>query len=172
MRYYTGIGSRSTPNNILHLMTSLAKILVSRQFTLRSGGAEGADIAFENGAKGIKEIYLPWKNFNFNTSPLFDISQQALDLAAKYHPAWNSLKLSHKKLMARNCYQVLGSNLNNPSKFVVCWTLDGVENNTTSKTGGTGQAIRIANAYNIPVFNLARVNRYEELINYIKEFKK
>jgi hypothetical protein len=35
------------------------------------------------------------------------------------------------------------------SKFVVCWTPGGL------LKGGTAQAMRIAHAYGIPVFNLA-----------------
>lgn len=34
-------------------------------------------------------------------------------------------------------------------------TADGVNILTTMATGGTGQAIRVAAAYNVPVFNLA-----------------
>ena len=39
------------------------------QGTLRSGGADGADLAFEIGAAN-KEIYLPSKDFNNNSSDL------------------------------------------------------------------------------------------------------
>ena len=50
--------------------------------------------------------------------------------------------------MARNSYQVLGRNLDDPVEFVICWTPGG------SGSGGTGQAIRIAKDYQIPVFDL------------------
>lgn len=43
---------------------------------------------------------------------------------------------------------MLGADLHSPSKFIVCWTRDG------GATGGTGQALRIADHYEIPVFNL------------------
>ena len=46
---YTGIGSRETPTAILDLMIAIGGVLAQRGFTLRSGGADGADDAFEQG---------------------------------------------------------------------------------------------------------------------------
>ena len=53
-----------------------------------------------------------------------------------------------RKFHARNCYQVLGKDLQSPSNFVLCWTPGG------AVTGGTGQALRIAIDRGIPVFNM------------------
>lgn len=97
----------------------------------------GADTAFEKGSMGANEI--------FRAS---DANAAALHLASLYHPAWNRCSDYAKKLHARNGFQVLGRDLNSPSDFIVCWTKDG------KASGGTGQAIRIATAYQIPVFNL------------------
>ena len=72
--YYAGIGSRSTPDNVLGIMEKLGIVLAKKGFILRSGGADGADKAFEKGcdlASGQKEIYLPWKGFNGNNSSLY-----------------------------------------------------------------------------------------------------
>jgi hypothetical protein len=68
---YTGIGSRKTPENILKLMQAIGKRLGSLGIRLRSGGAEGADSAFEGGARrAFKEkhgleplIFLPYPGF-------------------------------------------------------------------------------------------------------------
>lgn len=57
---YTGIGSRETPPEIQEIMTNYARKLDKLGFILRSGGAMGADTAFEKGSTN-KEIYLPWK---------------------------------------------------------------------------------------------------------------
>ena len=151
MKAYAGIGSRETPDDIMQVMIYLGTRLGKLGYTLRSGGADGADSAFEEGAIGAggnAEIYLPWKGFNSNSSPLYDISPEALKIAEQFHPAWGRLNQAAKKLMARNCHQVLGNALNDPVDFVIAWTKDG------KASGGTGQAIRIANHYNIPVYNL------------------
>lgn len=53
--------------------------------------------------------------------------------------------------------------LNEPAAFVLCWTPDGAERETTRDTGGTGQAIRIAVASGVPVVNMARPGWRERL---------
>lgn len=166
---YTGIGSRRAPPDILERMTAAAGRLARMGYTLRSGGAEGADTAFELGAGDMKEIYLPWRGFNNNPSPLHPPSSEARDLAASVHPAWGNLSPAAKKLMARNSHQVLGAALKSPSRFVLCWTPDGAENEAQRghKTGGTGQAIALADRNSIPVFNLARPDAGERLLEFI-----
>lgn len=136
-KVYAGIGSRETPEHILNQMHAIAVELQARGFTLRSGGAAGADTAFERGAGIRKEIYRPEH-----------VTPEALALAEKHHPAWHRCSDHAKLLLARNGFQVLGPDLRSPSLFVVCWTKDG------KASGGTGQAIRIAEHHGIPVFNL------------------
>lgn len=179
MNYYAGIGSRETPADIILKMKVWAKVLAEMGYTLRSGGADGADKAFELGcdaAKGAKEIYLPWKGFNFNKSPLFDISEQAFTMGKQvYGPRWVVLKQSVRRLHSRNLYQVLGATLDNPSKFVLCWTKDGCVSaaTRTRETGGTGQAIACATMfpalYDIPVFNLKNSDCHDRLIEFLKQ---
>jgi len=158
---YTGIGARKTPGDILHAMVQVGEYMAKAGHTLRSGGAQGADRAFEIGCdfKGIgyKEIYLPCEGWNGNTSPMYHVSQDAQDVAALFHPAWSSLKPFVRKLMGRNAYQMLGLNLVTRTDFVVCWSPHG------DMVGGTGQALRMAAYYEIPVINfgnlsLAQVN--------------
>lgn len=147
---YAGIGSRETPKPILTRMSVLAFLLAEKGLVLRSGGADGADSAFEQGcdkAGGEKEIFLPWKKFNNNMSPLFKPSSEIRAYAAQFHPVWESLSSGVQQLHARNCQQVLGAKLDDPSCFILCWTNPG--------KGGTNQAIKVAMANNVPVINLA-----------------
>jgi hypothetical protein len=148
--FYAGIGSRLTPPEMLAFMSRLSRYLYGLGYTLRSGGAAGADTAFEVGVPDPMkmEIYLPWKGFNGNHSLLYGVSNDALELAKQYHPGWSYLSNGGRLFHGRNCYQVLGKDLKTPSRFVVCWTKDG------KAFGGTGQAIRIAIDKNIPIFNL------------------
>jgi hypothetical protein len=153
---YAGIGSRKTPLNQLNAMTKLASLLENKGYTLRSGGADGADKAFETGVKDErnKEIFLPWKGFNGNNSSFYNISNKAYQIAKCYHPAWDRLSLGAMKLMARNSYQILGYTLDSPIKFILCYH---------QNTGGTMQAVRIADAYKIPVINLKDDDYYNKL---------
>lgn len=145
MSTYAGIGARATPPEILDLMTRIARYLSTQGYTLRSGGAKGADSAFERGATR-KEIFYAKDAKNH---------PGALATVAQFHPAPQALSEYVRLLMARNAFQVLGKNLNDPVDFVICWTPDGATSSTTRRTGGTGQAIRIAAAHNIRVLNLA-----------------
>jgi len=154
--YYAGIGARDTPPHILSEMFRLAEMLSMAGMVLRSGGADGADIAFERGAdQSLKQIFLPWKGFNHSISPLYEPSDQAYQLAEAYHPAWHTLKPAVRALMARNSHQLFGPNLDDPVKFVLCWTPGG------RVTGGTGQALRMANANAIPVINFGNLTLSE-----------
>lgn len=165
MKYYTGIGSRRTPPDILSMMTLIAKTLYNMHYVLRSGAADGADSAFEEGAGVHKEIFIPWNGFNNRkigeTGVIPNVSDEAMRIAGEYHPAWHRCSFTAKKLHARNVYQVLGLNLDEPSNFVICWTPNG------SGSGGTGQAIRIAKVHNIPVFDLGSIFGHDEFITHL-----
>lgn len=150
---YAGIGSTDTPKSIQKQMTGIATQLSEEGWTLRSGGAPGADQAFEKGAGDNKQIFLPWRLFNQSDSPYFEPPQQAYDIAAYYHPTWHKLMYKIKRMMARNVQQVFGLELDQPCEVVLCWTPDGAETRTTRETGGTGQAIRIAIDWDIPIIN-------------------
>jgi hypothetical protein len=71
------------------------------------------------------------------------------------------LSYGAKKLMARNCHQVLGQDLKTPVDFIVCWTKNGNIN------GGTGQALRIAKKLNIPVYNLFFEESFQNLLKNV-----
>lgn len=173
-KYYAGIGSRETPKDILELMGSIARGLYRQGYVLRSGGAPGADQAFEwavwrhapDAYHAIRqaEIYLPWASFEQdNRSPIIprltEPQEEAFQVAEFYHPRFRYLKYGAKKLIARNSHQIFGPDIGNPIKsdFVVCWTKG------AKGGGGTGQAIRIASAIGIPVYDLANSNALERL---------
>lgn len=162
---YSGIGSRQTPEHILGIMSKIGKSFAEKGLLLRSGGAIGADTAFERGCnafKGKKEIYYPTNNKGIIVSE--EIMQQALVLAGQVHPAWHRCSDYVKRLHARNGMQILGRELNKPVDFVVCWTKDG------GPTGGTGQAIRLAMSRDIKIYNLYFDSHLQELRELYRTF--
>ncbi|MBG6083066.1 hypothetical protein IWX58_004816 [Rubrivivax gelatinosus] len=156
----------------MEVMRRVASRLAARGFILRSGAADGADTAFEQGA-GAKEIYLPWKGFNGSRSALYDLPSKpyAAQLAGTIHPRWSALKPAVKDLHCRNCWQVLGADLATPSEFVICWTPDGAQTwqERGRQTGGTGTAIALAASRGIPVINLKRPDAIERLARLVLE---
>lgn len=162
---YAGIGSRETPSEWLTRMEDYAFKLGKLGWCLRSGRARGADRAFEQGAlraQGPCDL--------FDTQPTSIITPAMFQLAGSLHPRWISLPPEHQKLHARNTAQILGSDLNTPVQFVLCWTPDGLEREAhrTPDSGGTATAICLADRWNIPVFNLANSHRARDFELHIR----
>lgn len=163
-KYYTMIGSRSTPKSVLELMENIAHDLKQQGYIGRSGGANGADQALEDGClTGTLEgchIYLPWNGFNgkyasergYIDTPKMKNYEKAQRVASEYHPAWGNCKRGARAMHTRNVYQVLGHDLATPSEFVICYAEP--QGTKGHVKGGTGQAVRIAIDNNIPVINL------------------
>lgn len=171
-KIYCGIGSRDTPLEAQALMYQIASELGEMGFMLRSGGAPGADSAFEKGALSIKapmNIYLPWNFFEGKQQdgvryivPSWDHDIETI--AKNAHPNWNALRDGSRKMMCRNVNQLLGQKGDKPSDFIVCWTKHG------EITGGTGQALRLATFLEIPVFNLAKEGDLERLAEHLSGY--
>lgn len=168
MKFYAGIGSRETPYDVRCQMAIIGTELRKKGYTLRTGGADGADAAFLGVARGKVELYLPWPGFNGHSGHSKGIvcgNDLTLRVIAKsHHPRWGALSDGAKKLMTRNVAQVLGLHplISEMSEFVICWTPEG------KGGGGTGQAIRIARAYDVPVYDLALEANREKVKELIK----
>jgi hypothetical protein len=163
---YAGIGSRKTPVPMLAVMTNIARELSPTGWQLRSGHADGADKAFERGAVH-KEIHLPWPGYNNQDVGGIYVcpkpSVQICDIAAAHHPKWDELTDAVKLLMCRNVTIVLGLELNTPAKMVICWTPEG------RLVGGTAHGIKVAQAFDIPVFNISRNEDQIALCKFVME---
>ncbi len=126
-------------------MKKVGESFAKQGWILRSGGARGADKAFEWGAlqaNGKCEIFKADD----------EICEEAFKIASEVHPAWHRCNDYARRLHARNVFQVLGPDLETPTRFILCWTKDG------GITGGTATAMRIATNHGIPVFNLRHEN--------------
>jgi hypothetical protein len=151
----TGIGSRQTPDHIQCVMRAIGELARAHNWYVRSGHADGADYAFEQGARRNCIVYLPWEGFNYQRpvvgNPIIveDVNPEALKLVVKAEPYAANLSRAIKLIKCRNVYQVLGVNMDKPSDVVICWTKD------AQVVGGTGLAMKIASDRNIPIINLA-----------------
>lgn len=163
MKFYAGIGSRNTPQRILSKMIITATLLAEDGWTLRSGGAIGADTAFEEGCDledGKREIF-----------KAKDAEEWAYIEAKKHipknRPAFHSWSPYARSLIARNMMQILGRKMDEPVTFVLCWSMANINDG-----GGTGYGMRCAMHHNIPVFNLYEENAWEEFKEFIKNERK
>lgn len=152
---YAGIGSRETPQHVLQRFTLWSYYFSNTaHIKLRSGRAKGADTAFEIGClhPSMMELFVAE---NARNRPDWH------NLAAQIHPAWDRCSDYERLLHARNGPIILGDNLETPVDFCCCWTKDG------KASGGTGQALRICQLYNIPVFNWFYADAEDKLRSFL-----
>lgn len=174
MNYWTGIGSRETPEDILVLMQAIAKKLTDLGWVLRSGGAQGADSAFYAGCQQSDKfdinkpfIYLAWNGASgkFHDPSLgiydaskFDTWEEAEAIALETRGSWliskdTEMGRGGKALHTRNIFQVLGEDIDTPSRFLICWALPIGKSGTVR--GGTNTAVKLALKHHVDVINMA-----------------
>jgi hypothetical protein len=157
-KVYAGIGSRSTPSHILAIMQEIGRSMARLGWVLRSGNCVGADQTFQRGANQVDpklvELYLPWRGYEAEHiavgNGVYTPGSLAYRIAAEYHPAWEKCSQGARAMHARNVQIVLGAELDRPVDLVICWTPGG------KAVGGTAMGMRLAQAYGITVYNLAK----------------
>ena len=141
-KYYTGVGSREAPYNKLHDAAKIAERMLALGYGLRSGHAQGMDMAFEGPVSRLKqssgspsditpsEIYLPWDGFQsrraggmYIDANTLELWSEAKEMVSDLHPAPHRLSPGALSLHVRNVFQVLGQDLQTPSEFVVFWAV-------------------------------------------------
>ena len=172
-RIYAGIGARDTNEPTRRWIEQAAAALARAGWTLRSGAAEGADSAWERGARtagGNVEIYLPWDGYN-GRSPDGEStfaapeSEERTAFAATHHPAWRRLAPGPRALFTRNVAELRGADNRTPlAGLVIAATPNG------KPVGGTGHTLRMADTLGIPAINLGlALSRYETAANIPRE---
>jgi O-acetyl-ADP-ribose deacetylase (regulator of RNase III) len=190
---FAGIGSSKLNGKECKELMLISLCMILSGHKCASGSAICADNAFEYGAKvGYDFIfkrdklsitdystvftgYLPWPGFNLRPStnefPLLNL-KEAEKYTSTFHPAFNKLSKPVVLLMARNAMQILGETLNNKVGSVICSTKDGANrlNLISSKTGGTGQGLKIACANDVRIFNNQNPQDKLRLKNWVDGF--
>lgn len=132
--YITYVGSRKTPPQIQHLMTVLAAVGFSRGYRLRSGHAEGADLASELGIVQHPHyqlrdtpfdtdmyVILPWDGFEPYPGYGRATRDRGFTEAAGYYRPHEMPLWSQAKTMAMGLHP-LGERLKLP-KYRATWDL-------------------------------------------------
>lgn len=174
MKCYTGVGSRNTPPHMLEVIQNLAHKLGEQGWTMRSGGADGADTAFEMGS-WERELYLPWSGFNGHYTseaapwcivPSGELRERAMVMMEAIHPNWEACSKGARTLHARNVFQVLGRGLQSPSRMLICWA---PTDKAGKPKGGTATAWKLAERIGIPCFNLNDPVHFTRIQKFIGE---
>lgn len=171
---YAGVGSRRTPAAVLAAMRDLAQALGDLGWALSTGGADGADTAFQDGALRTDApitVHAPWPGYNGfrpgrESESDIDVvvprpderlaGVPYVDLARRHHPLWGRCGRGARALFLRNVSILAGARRGDglvPPAFVLAWTANGL--GTGRDAGGTGHTLRLADALGIPAVNLA-----------------
>ncbi len=172
---YAGVGSRRTPPDMLRAMGDIAQTLGEAGVALSTGGADGADRAFETGALRTDApitVHTPWPGYNGyrpGRHPETDIdvvhptSTETLQghrydyLAKEHHPYWSRCSRGARALFLRNVSILAGAldddGNNLPVRAVIAWTPNGLP--VGREAGGTGHTLRTAASLDIPCINLS-----------------
>ena len=172
---YAGIGSRRTPDAVLAAMADLAETLGRAGCVLSTGGADGADRAFESGALRTDApvtVHAPWSGYNGyrpgrESESDIDVrvpgpthavrDEPYADLARRHHPAWERCGRGARALFVRNVAILSGAlgadGAALPVLAVVAYTPNGLP--TGRDAGGTGHALRVAGELGIPAVNVS-----------------
>lgn len=195
---FAGIGSRETPIEYQQKLADICYQLgIKYNARLYSGNANGSDFACQSGMHyAIKDsqgklkisnniVWLPKPSFNYGevetlealyiNSKKLPNYKKAVELAKQLHPIGNKLSGFALEAHARNTFQVLGYEHNEPVDFVLCYTHDGAEHcesilgdhPITKDTGGTATAIRLASLNGIPVFNIKNPGAIKRLHQFL-----
>lgn len=172
-KYYAGVGSRETPDDVLLLMIRLGRTLADIGYTLSSGDATGADRAFWFGATlspkhrevGCR-IYLHKNGYQgrFNDPALgfllatqfTETWEKAKQLAFTARGGFYGLGEGGIGLHTRNVYQIYGHTLRSRVQAIYYWAIP--KGKTEKVSGGTNTAVQISIKANLP----QRINLFTE----------
>lgn len=165
---YAVVGNKEFPTDLIPKLTSIVKKLDSLGYTARTGSMKGLDVLVEEMTTNV-ELQLPWKNFNDKESKNTFSSPEILAIAKSLQPGFDDLALPIKGFLAKNVRVLLGSKGISRAVFLLCHSEDGVDTarQVTSRTASAGHAIKVADKFNIPVFNLKNANVEEQLMSYL-----
>jgi len=159
---YAGAGLDRTPPAVSESARVRARALAGSGWTLRTGAHLGLESALEAGALeggGSLVITLPWEGFNGHLAGIsadrFGMYGVANRTAAKYCPGWEHLPSAQRRVLVTTLFQLLGRNLRDPAKFLLCWAKPlrySPSGEIVDAPGHVGLAVRLARAHDIPVY--------------------
>ncbi len=166
------VGSRDIDEALFDQLNTLGKFLAVMDYTVVSGNAVGSDYAFASGANSHNpnkvKLYLPWRTYNSEhlvpgniVVPEPDIEWEAI--ARENHEKYDELTQGAKKMMQRNVGIVKDSVL----------VLGALNNKKSPGMGGTGHAMRVAFALEIPFIDVSGLGTkfsIQEIAPFISQY--
>jgi len=175
-KYFTILfhkGEDGIPPEIEEKFVEISKLLMAKGFMFRyNGDSEPFTNKVLDIDLGRVEMYLPWKSFNTTiNAKMPKPNEKAYHAAAYYHKAFKKLPNTVRAIISRDVHVLLGENVDNPIKLLLCYSPDGAESIKDidyKKTGNISFSITIADTLDIPIFNLGNSGALSRMVEYIK----
>ena len=174
IKYYTGFGVADVSDSVLLITRTVSASLRNRGYVLRTSGETEMGGAFEKEASVDKEVFISRAGINgrdVSNGRTYLPTRAAYSIAAKFSQEWSILTLFQKAELAACTNMLLGSNTEQSSDFVVCYTHCRTETKCDINTETSSKMkfiVNMASRYHIPIFNLAYVDAAERLLTHLK----
>lgn len=155
-RPFAVTSNRDVPDSIKNRAIELTRTLVNKGHTARVGVLDGLEAMVNSAVTQNTECHIPFRGFAQSESKFNFSTPECLAIARHFATGFDQLKPAIQSFMGKNVRLILGNKNQSLIQFLVCYTEDGAESTkeVTSRTGICGHAIKVADYYNIPVFNL------------------
>ena len=169
---FTFIGTKNMPDDavaktvalIVKMIESNNDITLVCRTSVGSNGEIEVYKALKDRFPDNIELILPWKDFKvieetFDSKNYFS-SPESMDLAKKVYPTWEKQKEYMLKIYSKNIRMIAGQNIRSPSRFVLCWSPDGIETSAarTNNSDGIEFYLKVSEVYKLKAYNLAAEN--------------
>ena len=168
-KYYTGLAENDSPLNLADTARTIAANLFYSRYTLRYIDGNPITHALALEAQNASERYTT----NIEQAidgHLYHPTWWSLNRAKDICPEWASIQLDQKMELGAITSALIGRNTLDHSEFLILHTYCGSESEKDvpdTANFNTRFTLRVADHYNIPVFNLANSNASERLLFHI-----
>lgn len=197
-RWYAGVGSRETPQDVWDLMYQIGFYMAYSGWGLSSGGAvrkpdgpagtDSADDGFLRGALAcpnlnpatMLRIYLinsRWEHYKpdpargfYSSRDFTETWDKASEIALGVRGSWEGLKADGIALHTRNVFQCMGHDLVSPVRETICWAQPVGRQGMVK--GGTNTAVKLSLARGISVMNLYTDEARERAERFVNNAKR
>lgn len=176
-RSFSAFSVDDMPESLQLKVFTLMSDLKNKEFIFRYNGSGNDTVATMtyHRFKVNSDVFLPFKKFKTDAEDILvdKPTKDALRIAAHYVKDFDEKSLAIKSFSARDIHIMLGEKCNAPLNFLIIYSKDGAEigkecDYKTTKTATF--PIRVAEDLSIPVFNLAKEKRFEQLEEFINNF--
>jgi hypothetical protein len=171
-------GKDSLPDEAKEMLDKICSYLFAKGYKLRVNGDTRSSytIDYSKTSKDKLEVYLPWKKFNpdlADSAVITSSNEKGYGIALTTRNKFLELPDAARALVANNVHLVLGKECDEPLDLLLVYNKNGSEVLPEKKVdydmlGYTAYFMKLAEAANIPVFNIKKSDVIDRLSKLLK----